>query len=78
MWHSVVLCVFQLLNQVPYVDFDPTSIAINTLIIAMPVASFGTIFCLKFGVDETVMAQGTFLTTLLALLSIPVVAWIIL
>ena len=70
--------VFQLLNQVPFVDFDPTSIALNTLIIAMPVASFGTIFCLKFGVDETVMAQGTFLTTLLALLSIPVVAWIIL
>lgn len=54
--------------------FDPTIIQINTLIIAMPVASFGTIFCLKYGMDETVMAQGTFLTTILSLLTIPLVA----
>lgn len=56
------------------VIFDSHLIQINTLIIAMPVASFGTIFCLKFGVDETVMAQGTFLTTVLSLLTIPLVA----
>lgn len=57
--------------------FTPYIIQINTLIIAMPVASFGTIFCLKYGVDETVMAQGTFLTTLLSLLTIPIVAGLI-
>lgn len=57
--------------------FDPHLLQINTLIIAMPVASFGTIFCLKYGVDETVMAQGTFLTTVLSLFTIPVVAGII-
>ena len=57
--------------------FDPYIIQINTLIIAMPVASFGTIFCLKSGVDETVMAQGTFLTTLLSLVTIPIVAGLI-
>lgn len=56
------------------VVFDPHLIQINTLIIAMPVASFGTIFCLKFGVDETVMAQGTFLSTILSLFTIPIVA----
>lgn len=56
------------------VIFDPQLMQINTLIIAMPVASFGTIFCLKFGVDETVMAQGTFLTTVLSLITIPIVA----
>ena len=54
-----------------------TMIAINTIIIAMPVASFGTIFCLKYGRDETIMAQGTFLTTLLAMFSIPLIAWVI-
>ena len=63
--------------RIPGIGFDMTSIAINTLIIAMPVASFGTIFCLKYGKDETLMAQGTFLTTLLAMLTIPLVAWII-
>lgn len=59
------------------VVFDPHLIEINTLIIAMPVASFGTIFCLKYGVDETVMAQGTFLTTVLSLVTIPVVVWLL-
>lgn len=58
--------------------FDPRIIDINTILIAMPVASFGTIFCLKFGVDETIMAQGTFLTTLLSLFTIPIVASIVL
>lgn len=56
------------------VIFNPLIIDINTMLIAMPVASFGTIFCLKYGVDETVMAQGTFLTTLLSLVSIPFLA----
>lgn len=59
------------------VIFAPAIVQINTLIIAMPVASFGTIFCLKYGVDETVMAQGTFLTTVLSLLTIPIVAGLI-
>lgn len=70
--------IFQLINGIPGIHLNDTSIAINTLLIAMPVASFGTIFCLKYGKDETVMAQGTFLTTLLALLSIPIIASIIL
>jgi predicted permease len=70
--------IFQLLDMVPGITVDQTSVAINTIIIAMPVASFGTIFCLKYGRDETVMAQGTFLTTLLAMLSIPLIAWMVL
>lgn len=73
----LVFAVFQLIVLlIPAATFifDPSIIRINTLIIAMPVASFGTIFCLKYGVDETVMAQGTFLTTILSLATIPVVA----
>ena len=73
----LVFAVFQLivlLIPAATVVFDPSIVRINTLIIAMPVASFGTIFCLKYGVDETVMAQGTFLTTILSLATIPVVA----
>lgn len=58
--------------------FNPITVNINTILIAMPVASFGTIFCFKFGVDETVMAQGTFVTTLLSLLTIPLVVTMIL
>ncbi|MBR5716429.1 MAG: AEC family transporter [Bacteroidales bacterium] len=76
----LVFGIFQLIGRlIPSAAcvFDPSIVRINTLIIAMPVASFGTIFCIKYGVDETVMAQGTFLTTILSLATIPVVAGLI-
>ncbi len=76
----LVFGIFQLivlLIPAASIIFDPSIIQINTLLIAMPVASFGTIFCLKYGVDETVMAQGTFLTTVLSLLTIPLVAGLV-
>lgn len=74
----IVYGIFMLFNMIPGIHFDQTAIDINTIVIGMPVATFGTIFCLKYGVDDTIMAQGTFLTTLLALLSIPLLGWIIL
>lgn len=73
----LVFGIFQLivlLIPAASIIFDPSIIRINTLLIAMPVASFGTIFCLKYGVDETVMAQGTFLTTVFSILTIPIIA----
>lgn len=51
--------------------------AINAVLVGMPVASFGTMFCLKYGKDETVMTQGTFISTVLAVVSIPLLALII-
>lgn len=47
---------------------------INVVIIAMPVASFGTLFCIRYGRGEEVMAQGTFITTLLSVITIPIIA----
>lgn len=44
---------------------------INTVVIGMPVASYGTMFCLKYGRDETDMVQGTLITTILSVVSIP-------
>lgn len=44
---------------------------INTVVIGMPVASYGTMFCLKYGRDETDMVQGTLITTILSVISIP-------
>ena len=51
--------------------------AINAVLVGMPVASFGTMFCMKYGRDETVMTQGTFLSTLLSVASIPLLAMLI-
>ena len=47
--------------------------AINFILAAMPVGSFGTMFCLQCGRDERLMVQGTFVSTLLSVATIPVV-----
>jgi predicted permease len=44
---------------------------INTVVIAMPVATYGTILCLKYGKDTTMITEVTFITTLISMLSIP-------
>ena len=51
--------------------FSAFVVNINTLVIAMPVATYGTILCLKYGKDTTMMTEVTFITTLLSMLSIP-------
>ena len=51
--------------------FDAFSTNINTIVIAMPVATYGTILCLRHGRDTTLMAEVTFITTLLSMLTIP-------
>lgn len=44
---------------------------INVVLAVMPVASYGTLFCIQYQKGEVIMAEGTFLTTLLSVLSIP-------
>ena len=46
---------------------------INTVIIAMPVASYGTMFCLKYGCNPSLMTEMTFVTTLGSILTIPLI-----
>ena len=53
------------------VGFDPFVVNINTLVIAMPVATYGTILCLKYGKDTTMITEVTFITTLASMVSIP-------
>lgn len=46
---------------------------INTVIIAMPVASYGTMFCMKYGRNPSLMTEMTFITTLGSILTIPLI-----
>lgn len=46
---------------------------INTVVIAMPVASFGTMFCLKFGRNPSLITEMTFITTLGSIITIPLI-----
>lgn len=50
---------------------------VNTVIIGMPVASYGTMFCLKYGRDETEMVRGTLVTTILSVVTIPLLTYIL-
>lgn len=46
---------------------------INTVVIAMPVASFGTMFCLKYGRNPSLVTETTFITTLGSIITIPLI-----
>ncbi len=51
--------------------FQQLVVDINTVVIAMPVATYGTILCLRHGKDTTLITEVTFITTLLSMISIP-------
>lgn len=51
--------------------FSPFVVGINTVVIAMPVATYGTILCLRNGKDTTLITEVTFITTLLSMVTIP-------
>ena len=51
---------------------DPLMLSIIVVVSGMPVATNGTMLCYQYGGNERVMAQGTFVTTVLSLISIPV------
>ena len=51
--------------------FGSYVVNINTLVVAMPVATYGTILCLKYNRDTTLITETTLITTLLSMLTIP-------
>ena len=67
----VVFALFRL-----FID-DPLVLGVLTVSSAMPVASVGTMMCLVHGGDVDTMMRGTFLTTVLSLLTIPLIALLV-
>ena len=56
--------------------FDPYVVRINTILIAMPVAAFGVMFCNRYQRDPSLMVEGTFITTIASIISIPLITLI--
>jgi len=76
------LCRLLVLPLVTYVIFglfvqDELLLGVAVLMASMPVATNGTMLCLECGTDERLMAQGTFITTLLSIVTIPLIATLI-
>ena len=67
----IPFCLYLLFTAI---GFNPLSVAINTVVIAMPVATYGTILCLKYGRDTVLITEATFVTTLLSVITIPLLA----
>lgn len=61
----VVLGVFRLLG------FDAYVTNVAAVLSGMPVAANGIMFCIRYGRDDRLMAQGIFISTLLSIFSIP-------
>lgn len=53
------------------IGLDPYVVRINTVIVGMPVATFGVMFCRRYGRDTTLMTEGTFVTTVASVLTLP-------
>ena len=62
------IAIHYLMRLLGFSDFV---VGINTVVIAMPVATYGTILCLRHGKDTTLITEVTFITTLLSMLTIP-------
>ena len=73
LFHLAIIpfCLYLLFTAI---GFNPLSVAINTVVIAMPVATYGTILCLKNGRDTVLITEATFVTTLLSVITIPLLA----
>ncbi|WP_298020407.1 AEC family transporter [uncultured Dysosmobacter sp.] len=59
-------------------DVDPVVQGIAVIEMAMPVAVNGSMLCLEYGGDTETMAQVIFITTLLSIVTIPLVAMVLL
>ena len=57
-----------------WMGYDPYVVNINTVIIAMPVATYGTILCLINNRDTTLMTELTFTTTIISMVTLPLLA----
>lgn len=57
-----------------WMQVEPLVAGIAVVLMAMPAAVNGAMLCMEYHGDTECMAQGTFLTTLVSILTIPVVA----
>ena len=73
-WVAGALIVWALFRLVPV---DPMLIDIMVVLCAMPVATNGTMLCYQYGGDSRTMAQGTFVTTVLSIITIPILVMVI-
>ncbi|MGN1280462.1 MAG: AEC family transporter [Succinivibrio sp.] len=71
----VIPAVLLVIYRVSPLDYKYAQVLV--VLFGMPVASIGTMLCLKNNIDGSTMSEGTFLTTLLSVISIPLLSLIL-
>jgi hypothetical protein len=54
---------------------DPLLLGIATVLCAMPVATNATMLCIEYGGNELLASRGVFISTLLSLVTIPLMVY---
>ena len=73
----LVLAILKGLSAVvPIISFSPVLLGVLIVLTGMPAAANTAIFAQKFGSDEALASQGIFLTTLLSIVTIPLIVYI--
>lgn len=67
----LVILPLMVLGLFRLIGFDPYVTNVAAVLSGMPVAANGIMFCIRYGRDDRLMAQGIFLSTLLSIFSIP-------
>lgn len=83
-WRAYVIAAFRL-GVVPLAVYfvfhqfvsDPLLLGVMTITSAMPVATNGMLLCLKYGGNLKAMTQGTFISTVASILTIPCIAMLV-
>lgn len=65
---AVPLTMYALFTLIPC---QPLARNMNTIVLGMPVASYGTMLCLRYGKNVSLMAETTLITTIMSIISIP-------
>ncbi len=83
-WRVYVLCVVKMILM-PLLFWaalrgllgDSLMLSSGTLVLCMPVATSATILCYRHGQDDTVASSGVFLSTLLSMVTLPLMMWLL-
>lgn len=60
-----------------FANMNVDLVRVGTLLMAMPVATNATLLCIQYGGPDKTASRGVFLSTLLSMITIPLIVWVI-
>jgi hypothetical protein len=75
---KLILCPLLIYFVLSQLIDDSLLLGIATVLTAMPVATNATMLCIEYGGNELLASRGVFISTVLSLLTIPLIVFILL